>query len=84
MCRITNTGGQKIFNGVPDWLYETEILKTSHTVWFSRDGVYLMFLSFNDTGVGEYSYAWYNSKSADAIYPEVRSFRYPRVSCQTC
>lgn len=87
VCRITNTGetSQKIFNGVPDWLYETEILKTSHTVWFSKDGVYLMFLSFNDTSVGEYSYPWYNSKSVDAIYPEVRSFRYPRVSYfQTC
>ncbi|XP_048517824.1 inactive dipeptidyl peptidase 10 [Dendroctonus ponderosae] len=80
VCRITNNGHpQRMFNGVPDWLYETEILKTSHAMWFSPDNYYLLYLSFNNSRVGEYSYAWYNSKNLDAIYPEVRSFRYPRV-----
>ncbi|XP_066258567.1 inactive dipeptidyl peptidase 10 isoform X2 [Euwallacea similis] len=80
VCRITNTGfPNKLFNGIPDWLYEIEILRTSHTLWFSPDGYYLMFLSFNNSNVGEYSYAWYDSKNSEAIYPEVRSFRYPKV-----
>ncbi|CAH1126725.1 unnamed protein product [Ceutorhynchus assimilis] len=80
VCRITNTGQSNlIFNGVPDWLYENEILRSSHALWFSPDNYYLLYISFNDTNVGEYSYAWYDSKNSNAIYPEVRSFRYPRV-----
>ncbi|XP_060515973.1 inactive dipeptidyl peptidase 10 isoform X2 [Cylas formicarius] len=80
VCRITSTGKPNvIFNGVPDWLYENEILKTSHTLWFSADNLYLLYVSFNDTNVGEYNYPWYESGKYEAIYPQVRSFRYPRV-----
>ncbi|XP_030754520.1 inactive dipeptidyl peptidase 10 [Sitophilus oryzae] len=80
VCRITNNGASNtMFNGVPDWLYENEILKTDHTVWFSADNSYLLYLRFNDTDVGEYKYPWYNSRSSEAIYPQIRSFRYPRV-----
>ncbi|XP_076260246.1 inactive dipeptidyl peptidase 10 isoform X2 [Rhynchophorus ferrugineus] len=80
VCRITNTGlSNVIFNGVPDWLYENEILKMDHALWFSPDNSYLLYLRFNDTNVGEYKYPWYNSKNSDTIYPQIRSFRYPRV-----
>lgn len=82
VCRITNTGRRGVvFNGVPDWLYENEILKTSHAVWFSPDGLYLLYVTFNDTNVEEYRYPWYDSNnSQQAVYPDIRSFRYPRVS----
>lgn len=69
-----------IYNGVPDWLYESEILRTDHTMWFSADGQYLMYLSFNDTKVGEYNYPWYDSKNSKIRYPTIRSVRYPKVS----
>ncbi|XP_050308297.1 inactive dipeptidyl peptidase 10 isoform X3 [Anthonomus grandis grandis] len=80
VCRITKTGIPRlIFNGVPDWLYENEILRTSHALWFSPDSYYLLYISFNNSKVGEYSYTWYDSQNMGGIYPEVRSFRYPRV-----
>lgn len=80
VCRITKTGNQDIYNGVPDWLYESEILKTSHTLWFSPDGLYLMYLSFNDTLVEEYKYTWYDTKNPGTKYPRIKSVRYPKVS----
>ncbi|XP_049817276.1 inactive dipeptidyl peptidase 10 [Aethina tumida] len=80
VCRITNTGqAGVVFNGVPDWLYETEILKVSHTVWFSPDGMYLLYVTFNDTLVGEYRYPWFESDNTKVTYPKIKSFRYPKV-----
>lgn len=79
VCRITTSGESYIFNGVPDWLYEEEILLTDHTMWFSPDGQYLMYITFNDTLVGEYKYPWYDSKNINAKYPSVKSVRYPKV-----
>ena len=80
VCRITNTGKQNIlYNGVPDWLYENEILRTSHTVWFSPNSLYLLYITFNDTAVGEYKYPWYESNNPKITYPKVKSFRFPTV-----
>ncbi|GJQ82661.1 hypothetical protein Trydic_g19678 [Trypoxylus dichotomus] len=79
VCRITASGRSDVFNGIPDWLYETEILKTDHTLWFSPDGQYLMYVTFNDTKVGEYRYPWYDSRNPRVRYPEIRSIKYPKV-----
>lgn len=68
-----------MFNGIPDWLYEEEILKTDHTLWFSPDGMHLLYISFNDTNVGEYSYPWYDSKNTETKYPKIEKIRYPKV-----
>lgn len=85
VCRITASGRPDIFNGIPDWLYETEILKTDHTLWFSPDGQYLLYVTFNDTKVGEYRYPWYDSRNPKIKYPEIRSIKYPKVSeCGKC
>lgn len=69
-----------LYNGVPDWLYENEILKTSHTVWFSPNSLYLLYITFNDTQVGEYKYPWYDSGNPKVTYPKIKSFRFPTVS----
>ncbi|KAI7815343.1 DPP10, partial [Rhyzopertha dominica] len=78
VCRITKTGGTDIYNGVPDWLYENEILKTSHALWFSPDGSHLMYLTFNDTLVDEYKYTWYDGGSPIIKYPRIKTVRYPK------
>lgn len=80
ICRITKTGVPGVvFNGVPDWLYENEILHTGHSLWFSNDGKYLMYMTFNDTNVGDYQYPWYDSVNARSSYPKIKSVRYPKV-----
>lgn len=68
-----------IYNGIPDWLYEEEILSTSSAIWMSTDGYLMLFGSFNDTLVEEQKFAWYGttmSQSGNAyMYPEIRSLR---------
>ncbi|XP_076459137.1 dipeptidyl peptidase 4-like isoform X4 [Babylonia areolata] len=44
-----------IFNGVPDWVYEEEILSSDHAVWWSPGGGHLCYAVFNDTGVKRYT-----------------------------
>nr|CAI5827942.1 unnamed protein product [Callosobruchus analis] len=80
VCRITSSGQTGvIFNGVADWLYENYIIQTSGVVWFSPDSVYLLYVTFNDTNVGEYRYPWYDGEEGQATYPKIKSFRYPRA-----
>lgn len=79
VCRITSNGiPGVIYNGIPDWLYEHEILKTGHSLWFSNDGKYLMFVTYNNTRVGEYKYPWYDSSNPTVKYPHIRTVRYPK------
>ncbi|XP_034720679.1 inactive dipeptidyl peptidase 10-like isoform X3 [Etheostoma cragini] len=48
--RITSSGMEGvIFNGLADWLYEEEILRSHLAHWWSPDGERLAFLTLNDT-----------------------------------
>ncbi|XP_060657686.1 uncharacterized protein LOC132792360 isoform X1 [Drosophila nasuta] len=53
-----------VYNGIPDWLYEEEILHANNAVWVSDNGQLLLFGSFNDTNVLEQHFAWYGTTSA--------------------
>ncbi|EDW76193.2 uncharacterized protein Dwil_GK14793 [Drosophila willistoni] len=50
-----------VYNGIPDWLYEEEILHTNNAIWISNDGHLLLYASFNDTHVQEQHFAWYGT-----------------------
>ncbi|XP_016970703.1 inactive dipeptidyl peptidase 10 isoform X1 [Drosophila rhopaloa] len=89
VCRITQTGsgsgspegeslGGVVFNGVPDWTYENvpELESRRSSMEFSPDGLYLAFLSYNDSEVNEYKYTWMGD---DIKYPSVMSQRYPKT-----
>ncbi|CAJ1087748.1 inactive dipeptidyl peptidase 10-like isoform X2 [Xyrichtys novacula] len=48
--RITSSGMEGvIFNGLSDWLYEEEVLRSHLAHWWSPDGERLAFLTLNDT-----------------------------------
>ncbi|XP_054706739.1 inactive dipeptidyl peptidase 10-like [Uloborus diversus] len=69
-----------VFNGVPDWLYEEEILKSNSALWFSPDGSSLCFATFNDSKVGSYYYNWYgNHNDSNNVLAQLRSLRYPKA-----
>lgn len=54
---------------------------TGQATWFSTDGSYLAFASFNDTEVESYSYYYYEDKSdPNDLYPELVDLKYPKVS----
>ncbi|CAG5056646.1 unnamed protein product [Parnassius apollo] len=69
-----------VYNGHTDWVYEEDVMYTGQATWFSTDGSYLAFASFNDTEVESYSYYYYVDKSdPDDLYPELVDLKYPKV-----
>ncbi|XP_048000890.1 dipeptidyl aminopeptidase-like protein 6 [Leguminivora glycinivorella] len=81
--RVTETGKPgTIYNGVPDWLYEEEILKARSALWMSADGHMVLYATFNDTLVLEQKFPWYgpslDTDDPAKTYPEIRSVRYPK------
>ncbi|XP_045483534.1 inactive dipeptidyl peptidase 10 isoform X2 [Harmonia axyridis] len=77
--RITNTAVPGVVShGVPDWLYEEEILGSNSALWMSNDGLLLAFASFNDSLVEELRFPWYGSTDETRLYPDIRSLRYPK------
>ncbi|XP_011501631.1 PREDICTED: venom dipeptidyl peptidase 4 [Ceratosolen solmsi marchali] len=79
--RLTFDGKhQEIYNGVPDWVYEEEVLASDTAMWISPTGEYLVFATFNDTQVLESIILRYG-KPGDLSdqYPVEEKFRYPKV-----
>lgn len=70
-----------IYNGIPDWVYEEEVLGTDAATWFSPDGKKLAFIRFDDNKVQEAVYELYGE--GDRQYPEEVRLRYPKVKL-TC
>lgn len=84
--RVTTDGGVEIFNGVPDWVYEEEVLASGTATWWSADGNYFAFLRTNETGVPEYPVQYFVSRPSgkqpepgEEAYPEVREIKYPKA-----
>lgn len=79
---ITSDGKPgEIYNGIPDWVYEEEVLGTDAASWFSPDGRYLAFIRFDDTEVREAVYDVYSKGNPEENlqYPEEVHLRYPKV-----
>ncbi|KAK3082967.1 hypothetical protein FSP39_010233 [Pinctada imbricata] len=75
--QITFDGQPKrIYNGVPDWVYEEEILMSDHALWWSPDGRFLLYAVFNDSHVRQYYYPYYGALRSQ--YGEERSIPYPK------
>lgn len=68
-----------IYNGVPDWVYEEEVLGTDAASWFSPNGEMLAYAKFNDSQVREAVYDVYG----DGQYPTEVHLRYPKVCLLT-
>ncbi|KAK3689352.1 dipeptidyl peptidase IV N-terminal region-domain-containing protein [Podospora appendiculata] len=80
ISQITTNGGPDLFNAVPDWVYEEEIFGTNNALWFSPDGEYIAFLSFDETGVKTFTIPYYmNNQKTAPPYPFELELRYPKV-----
>ncbi|KAF6803732.1 extracellular dipeptidyl-peptidase dpp4 [Colletotrichum sojae] len=80
VSQITNDGGPDMFHGVPDWVYEEEIFGSRSTFWFSPDGEYVAYLSFNETGVETFTIPYFMGGDEVAPpYPVELDLRYPKV-----
>ncbi len=61
-------------------LHTEEVLSTDSALWWSHDGTGLLYASFNDTPVREYSFPQYGLPSNQ--YTHIESIPYPKVSVQ--
>lgn len=69
-----------IFNGVPDWVYEEEVIKNDNVIWFSPDGNKLAYLNINDVQVETFTYPLYGEPgNLENQYPTNVVFRYPKA-----
>ncbi|KAF2361491.1 Dipeptidylpeptidase IV N-terminal domain, partial [Trinorchestia longiramus] len=80
MYRISSTGQiGTIFNGVPDWVYEEEILSSNSALWFSPQGTRLAFATFNDSLVDTMNFPLYGQPGELVFqYPFQQSIKYPK------
>ncbi|KAK2581827.1 hypothetical protein KPH14_002294 [Odynerus spinipes] len=68
-----------VYNGVPDWVYEEEVLHGASAVWFSPDGNRLVYATFDDRNVKEMSYFHYGEPGSLADqYPTEMKLKYPK------
>uniref|UniRef100_A0A060T419 ARAD1C38214p n=1 Tax=Blastobotrys adeninivorans TaxID=409370 RepID=A0A060T419_BLAAD len=75
--QITHDGGEQVFYGRPDWVYEEEVFSGDKALWWSESGEYLAFLRTNETEVKEFPIPYFVQGRFDA-YPEVRQIKYPK------
>ncbi|XP_059144564.1 dipeptidyl peptidase 4-like isoform X2 [Physella acuta] len=76
--RITDSGIKNlIYNGVPDWVYEEEILATDNAIWWSPLSSYLLYATFNDTQVHKFHYTIYGDMME--TYTTEEKIAYPKA-----
>jgi len=70
-----------VFNGIPDWVYEEEVLGTNYAHYINELGSRIAFAKFNDSLVPEFRYPHYGdpAKVEEWQYPEYRTVRYPKA-----
>ncbi|XP_071792370.1 A-type potassium channel modulatory protein DPP6-like isoform X4 [Asterias amurensis] len=74
--QVTTTGQEGvIFHGVPDWVYEEEVLAKDNALYWSQDGASLVYATFNDSGIEK---SWY-PKYDNLLYSKVEELAYPKA-----
>uniref|UniRef100_A0A8C9A742 Dipeptidyl peptidase like 10 n=1 Tax=Prolemur simus TaxID=1328070 RepID=A0A8C9A742_PROSS len=74
--RLTSSGKEGIiFNGIADWLYEEELLRSHIAHWWSPDGERLAFLMINNSLVP----TMVIPRFTGALYPKGKQYPYPKA-----
>uniref|UniRef100_A0A8C5SY58 Fibroblast activation protein alpha n=1 Tax=Laticauda laticaudata TaxID=8630 RepID=A0A8C5SY58_LATLA len=77
--QITKNGyWNEIFNGIPDWVYEEEMLGTKYALWWSPNGKNIAYIEFNDTEIPVIEYSYYGENQ----YPRKISLPYPKAGAK--
>lgn len=73
----TNGDPTWIYNGVPDWLYEEDVLSDRVSHYSSPDGNHILYAELNDTGVPLQAWPWYGS--TEDVYGQTVQIPYPKA-----
>ena len=84
--QITTDGGKDLFYGIPDWVYEEEVLAEGGATWWSGDGKYVAFFKTDESKVPTFPVQYFFSRpsgkqpgAGEENYPEVRNIKYPKA-----
>ncbi|KAM6397630.1 dipeptidyl peptidase 4 [Pluvialis apricaria] len=81
VVQITENGEEnKIFNGIPDWVYEEEMFGTHFALWWSPSGDFVAYAAFNDTEVPVIEYSFYSEDTLQ--YPKTIRIPYPKAGAK--
>ncbi|XP_046398463.1 venom dipeptidyl peptidase 4 isoform X2 [Ischnura elegans] len=80
VIQITTDGvNETIYNGIPDWVYEEEVLGSNSALWFSPSGESLAFASFDDSDTQIMTIPYYGPPgNLQFQYPRELHIRYPK------
>ncbi|WKY15626.1 hypothetical protein Q1695_000815 [Nippostrongylus brasiliensis] len=76
---ITKDGNYLLRYGVPDWLYEEEILSSGDAIWWSDSGKYIAYMRFDDRAVNRIYIPKYLKGSQ---YPQYMEIPYPKAGVE--
>ena len=79
----TGDSSKCIYNGVPDWNYEEEMISTTNTIYWSPDGTQMAYASFDVSEIERLEYSVYpeNLKAGSPNEIDGNSFeQYPRLN----
>lgn len=79
--QVTTLGEKDVvYNGVPDWIYEEEVIAGDSALWPSSTSPKFIYAEFNDRDVPKFQYPIYGKPGDYANqYPEWKTIRYPKV-----
>ncbi|KAF1826108.1 uncharacterized protein K489DRAFT_386574 [Dissoconium aciculare CBS 342.82] len=84
--RITTDGGADLFYGIPDWVYEEEVLAAGEATWWSGDGKFVAYFRTDESSVPSFPVQYFFSRPSGQLpapgeenYPEVRQIKYPKA-----
>ncbi|KAK4635433.1 putative dipeptidyl-aminopeptidase B [Fulvia fulva] len=83
---ITSDGGKDLFYGIPDWVYEEEVLAEGAATWWSGDGKFVAFFRTDESSVPTFPVQYFfrsptgkKKKAGEENYPDVRHIKYPKA-----
>lgn len=77
--QLTKDGSYLLRYGVPDWLYEEEILASGDAIWWSESGNFMAYLRFDDRAVNRIYIPKYLRSSQYPLYMEIP---YPKAGVE--
>ncbi|RUS77449.1 hypothetical protein EGW08_014787, partial [Elysia chlorotica] len=77
IVNITQDGIRgRIYNGVPDWVYEEEVLASNNAIWWSTQSSYILYATFDDTPVPRFYFPVYGP--LNEAYTKLYNISYPK------
>lgn len=72
---------REVYNGVPDWVYEEEVLSSNKAMYFSSSGNSLAYMEFRDNDIKYFTYQEYGSPSdvKNSQYAKLVALKYPKA-----